>query len=162
MHHIPPTGLHNTAAGAGSTSGSSAASPERAAAAAPRVLLVEDDAVNRILSSLVVQAATGTPPDNACDGEEALEMVCQQPYDLILMDLLMPGMGGIEATRQIRALPSEAARCPIVALSASNHPDDVQRCLAAGMNGHLLKPLQADDLRAVLARWLKPPPQPLR
>ena len=118
------------------------------------VLLVDDDAVNRILASALVQQVTGVEPDTAADGEEALAMAQQQAYDLILMDLLLPGMQGTEAAQRIRALPGAHGRAPIVALSASAHADEVARSLGAGMNEHLCKPLCATDLAQVLHRWV--------
>ncbi len=113
-----------------------------------RVLLVEDDAVNRILSSLVVASVTGLEPDVACDGEEACTLASQTRYDLILMDLQLPGIDGLQAARLIRRGPGSAGRVTIVALTASSWAEDFERCRAAGLDGLLVKPLAAADLRA--------------
>ena len=125
-----------------------------AQAPAPRrVLLVEDDAVNRILASAVLQQIAGVDHDTAADGEEALELAQQHVYDLILMDLLLPGMHGTETARHIRALPGQQGRVPIVAVSASAFSDEVARSLSAGMNEHLCKPLGTVEMFDVLQRW---------
>lgn len=117
-----------------------------------RVLLVEDDAVNRILSSLVVASVTGLEPDLACDGEEACTLASQTRYDLILMDLQLPGIDGLQAARLIRRWPGVAGQVAIVALTASAWAEDAERCRAAGLDGWLAKPLLVADLRA-----LRPP-----
>ncbi len=113
------------------------------------MLLVDDDAVNRILASHVIASVTGLLPDTACNGAEACDMTRQTVYDLVLMDLQMPGMDGVQAALLIRACQGPAGLVPIVALTASQWPDDIKRCQAAGMNGHLIKPLVAADLQAL-------------
>ena len=119
--------------------------------AGARVLLVDDDTVNRILASHVIASVTGLLPDTACDGDEGCAMARQTVYDLVLMDLHMPGLDGVQAALLMRSSPGPAGRVPIVALTASLWPDDIERCQAAGMNGHLIKPLAAADLQAL--RW---------
>lgn len=114
-----------------------------------RVLLVEDDAVNRILSGLVVASVTGVEPDVACDGEEACTLARQTPYDLILMDLQLPGIDGLQAASQIQRSAGATGRAAIVALTASTGAEDAERCRAAGLDGLLAKPLVAADLRAL-------------
>ncbi len=90
--------------------------------------------------------------DAVSDGREALEAVQERPYDLIVMDMMMPGMDGLEATRAIRALPAQAAaRVPIIGLTAAAMPEDEAACLAAGMTGYERKPIGTDRLRAVVA-----------
>ena len=113
------------------------------------MLLVDDDAVNRILTSQVIANVTGLQPDTACDGAEACELAKLAVYDLVLMDLQMSGLDGVQATQLIRANSGPAGRVPIVALTASLWPEVVARCHAAGMNGHLVKPLTAADLQAL-------------
>ncbi|MFN4342403.1 MAG: response regulator [Azonexus sp.] len=123
-----------------------------------RLLLVEDEPLNREVATELVRDIAGLPLDIAANGEQALALVQQARYDLILMDLLMPGIDGLEVTRRIRQLPGYATT-PIVAMTANAFAEDRQRCLAAGMNDHLPKPVDPDRLRAVLQRWL---PQPLQ
>jgi CheY-like chemotaxis protein len=114
-----------------------------------RVLVVEDNPVNRLLatrllSRLEVQAET------AEDGERAVAAASAMAYDLILMDIQMPGVDGLQATRAIRVCGQGNPR--IVALTARVSPEDHAECLAAGMNDFLAKPLRLDSLRSVLAK----------
>jgi PAS domain S-box-containing protein len=121
-----------------------------------RVLLVEDEEVNR---EVTVELLKGVMPaiDVATDGSEAVRMGGKHAYDLILMDMQMPNMDGLDATRQLRMLPT-AARIPIVALTASAFAEDRRRCLAAGMDDIVLKPVDPDLLFATLLRWLSRQP----
>jgi CheY-like chemotaxis protein len=89
--------------------------------------------------------------DLANDGREAIEAVARQPYDLVLMDLQMPDMDGIEAARRIRSEEDERHRTPILALTANASAEDRDACLAAGMNGVLVKPLDANRLSEAMA-----------
>lgn len=114
-----------------------------------RVLVVDDVALNRELF-LEMLAQHGCKVDLAADGEEAVAAVRREAYDLVLMDVHMPVMDGMAAARAIRALGF--AELPILALTASGTPEQVASCLAAGMNGHLLKPLSPQDLEQALAR----------
>jgi CheY-like chemotaxis protein/anti-sigma regulatory factor (Ser/Thr protein kinase) len=95
----------------------------------------------------------GCEADLACDGAEAVECARARTYDLILMDMQMPRMDGLAATRAIRALPGHRDT-PIIALTANAFGEDRQRCLDAGMNGHLGKPVTPATLVATLGRWL--------
>ncbi|HEY3947618.1 response regulator [Phenylobacterium sp.] len=131
-----------------------AAGPEDeriATAAAPgkRVLLVEDNPINALLARALL-TREGCAIDHASGGEEALAAVKVGAYDLILMDMRMPGMTGVEAARALRAMGVET---PIVALTANAFEDDRHACLAAGMNDFLVKPMSPDALRATLTRW---------
>jgi signal transduction histidine kinase/CheY-like chemotaxis protein/HPt (histidine-containing phosphotransfer) domain-containing protein len=121
------------------------------------ILLVEDNSVNQRVGVLMLERL-GYVADVAGNGIEALEAVRRQPYDLILMDIQMPGMDGLEATRRIRAeLP--AARQPrIVAVTANVLREQRQACLAAGMDDLLQKPVVFADLRAALSRTTAPKP----
>jgi two-component system sensor histidine kinase/response regulator len=128
------------------------AAQRKAGALAGRVLLAEDNPVNQEVAVQLLQAA-GVAVDVASDGQQALDMARAQPYDLVLMDMQMPRMDGLQATRAIRALPA-LARLPIVAMTANAFPEDRQACLDAGMNDHLAKPVDPRVLHAALARWL--------
>ena len=127
-------------------------------AEALRILLVEDEPLNCEVAVELVKEIAGLPLDVAEDGEQALAQVQATQYDLILMDLLMPGIDGLEVTRRIRALPQYAST-PIVAMTANAFAEDRQRCLDAGMNDHLAKPVDPERLRAILQRWLAQPLQ---
>ena len=118
-----------------------------------RILLVEDEAMARdVARSLLEQV--GLVVDSAEDGVQAVALAEGNAYDLILMDLSMPKLDGLEATRTIRRLPA-CAQLPIVALTACAFGDDRQRCLAAGMNDHLAKPVVPGRLFDTLAAWLE-------
>lgn len=116
------------------------------------VLVAEDLPVNQLLVRAILERA-GHRVDIAIDGSAAVEAVQRQIYDLVLMDVQMPGMDGLEATRVIRALPSAAGRIPIVALTANALPSEVERCRKSGMDDHIAKPIEASHLLAALARW---------
>jgi CheY-like chemotaxis protein/HPt (histidine-containing phosphotransfer) domain-containing protein len=124
-----------------------------------RVLAVEDVAVNRELMRLFL-AGRGFDVEVACDGVEAVGAVEANDYDLVFMDVQMPGLDGLDATRQIRAMGGRAANLPIVALSANMIPGDVQRCLDAGMTAHLGKPFTSDTLVDAVRRWVIDGDQP--
>jgi two-component system sensor histidine kinase/response regulator len=97
----------------------------------------------------------------ASNGHEAVEMAQQTPYALILMDMKMPGIDGLEATRAIRTLPGRTA-VPIVAMTANAFADDRDRCLAADMNAHSGKPIEPDVLYATVMQWLLKARNPAR
>jgi two-component system, sensor histidine kinase and response regulator len=117
-----------------------------------RLLLAEDNPVNQEVATELLRGA-GLQVDVAADGEAALAMAQRQAYDLILMDMQMPRMDGLAATRQIRALPHHA-RTPILAMTANAFSEDGAACLAAGMNGHVPKPVEPAALYVELMRWL--------
>jgi CheY-like chemotaxis protein len=112
-----------------------------------RVLLAEDNAVNRHFA-VAALAAIGCEVDVARDGEEALRLVAAQRYDVVLMDCQMPVVDGYEAARRIRAAGHTV---PIVALTADAMHGDRERCLAAGMNEYMSKPIAPAALRRVVA-----------
>jgi signal transduction histidine kinase/ActR/RegA family two-component response regulator len=123
----------------------------------PHVLVVEDNLINQKVAVHRLQRL-GCRVDVAGDGNEALERIAQHPYDMVFMDVQMPGMDGLETTRAIRAREREnGGRLRIVAMTAHAFADDRQRCLEAGMDDHVSKPVVADALEAVLHRFL---PQP--
>ncbi|MBL8472958.1 MAG: PAS domain S-box protein, partial [Rhodocyclaceae bacterium] len=117
-----------------------------------RILLVEDHTVNQQVA-LQLLAAVGLGADLAADGLRAVEMARAGNYSLILMDVQMPVMDGLAATREIRRLP-QCAQVPIIAMTADAFREDRERCLAAGMNGHIAKPIDPEHLYAALEKWL--------
>jgi signal transduction histidine kinase/ActR/RegA family two-component response regulator/HPt (histidine-containing phosphotransfer) domain-containing protein len=119
-----------------------------------RVLVAEDNPLSRELMRQML-TARGCMVDLAEDGVAAVERARSTPYDLILMDLQMPRMDGLGATRAIRALP-EHAHTPILGVTSSAFADDRRRCLEAGMTEHVGKPVTPEILARVLARWLAP------
>jgi two-component system, sensor histidine kinase and response regulator len=118
-----------------------------------RLLVVEDVAMNRELVVAVLRSA-GYTVDAVGDGAAAVAAVHRSRYDLVLMDIEMPGMDGLEATRAIRALPGRSASAPIIALTAAVSPADVERCTAAGMNGFIGKPVDRAELLTTVHRTL--------
>ena len=123
-------------------------------------LLVADDIeLNRIIL-VELLSDTGVVIDEAADGAEALAMFEESPpgyYSLIFMDIQMPHLDGHEATRAIRALErADAQSVVIVAVTANSYPEDVEKAMAAGMNGHMAKPIDADAVRLVLREKLRP------
>ncbi len=116
-----------------------------------RVLLADDNAVNTTIGARWIQK-NGCDVLTAVNGRAAVEIAAREQFDLILMDVQMPVMDGFEATRAIRAREPAGTRVPIVALTASAMKEDERRCLAAGMDGHLAKPLDHVKLAEVIAR----------
>ena len=116
-----------------------------------RVLMADDAAANRELVTAIM-SGLGVNLDTVCDGAEAVEAARSGGYDLILMDVHMPVMDGLAATRAIRAMGGAVAQTPIVALTANVQPEQVERCLAAGMDGHVGKPIRIAELLAVMNR----------
>ena len=139
------------AAGAGQTAPQAPVDERASNAAAPgkRILLVEDNPINALLARALL-TREGCSIDHAPGGAEALAAVKVGEYDLILMDMRMPGMSGIETATALR---QGGLTTPIVALTANAFDDDRRACLAAGMDDFLVKPLSPDDLRAMLIRW---------
>ena len=150
---FPAPLLPSLASGATSTSFEDGLVPSFAGA---RVLVVEDNPVNQHVARDTLELAQ-IEVDIVADGEEALRALENKRYDVVLMDIQMPGMDGFEATRRIRQNPS-FRELPIVATTAHVAKIDREECFAAGMNAFISKPLQLDELYATLARWLAPKP----
>lgn len=120
---------------------------------ASRILIVDDDPVMRFTASALLTRA-GLEADTAQDGESALRALADRHYDLVLMDVMMPGMDGLETTRRIRLLPEPWGRAPILAWTAAEAFLDKDHCLAAGMDGFVAKRTDHSLLEAV-THWLE-------
>jgi PAS domain S-box-containing protein len=118
-----------------------------------RILLVEDEPVNREIALLLLEDV-GQSVDVAVDGEEAVALAAGCEYDLILMDMQMPRMNGLEATRRIRALPC-SGRMAIVAMTANAFVEDRARCFEAGMDDFVAKPVKPAEMYTCLLKWLQ-------
>ena len=117
-----------------------------------RVLVVDDNSVNQKVAARML-SRLGCRVDLAANGREALDLVSQVGYDVVFMDCMMPEMDGYESTAAIRQLTTEASRTPIIAMTANAMQGDRERCLAAGMDDYLSKPVQPEQLAEALARW---------
>jgi CheY-like chemotaxis protein len=124
-----------------------------------RVLLAEDNPVNQQVAAAFLQAG-GLDVTLAENGLEAVEWVKKARFDVVLMDMQMPDMDGTQATRLIRKLP-HCAGLPIIAMTAAAMDSDRQECLAAGMNAHVAKPIDAEKLVKTLLEWVSPVGQAL-
>jgi signal transduction histidine kinase/ActR/RegA family two-component response regulator len=121
-------------------------------AAAGRILVVDDHPINLEIAATLMTMA-GYEVDQAESASQAIERARKTAYDLILMDMHMPEMDGLQATRAIRALPAPFGTAPIIAMSADALPTQVERCYAAGMVDHIPKPVQREALYAKVDRW---------
>ena len=124
-----------------------------------RVLLVEDDPINRLVAATKLEDL-GLEVIPAEDGESALDRLRDEQVDLVFMDCQLPGMDGYETTRRWRAQEGEGPRLPIVALTAHAVEGERERCLDAGMDDFLTKPLRQDDLLEILQPWAETEPVP--
>ena len=141
--------------GPGRSAGPSPEAEMPAAIQGARILLVEDNELNQDVGRELLTAA-GFVVDVAENGAVAVRKVRETSYDLVFMDIQMPVMDGLAATRAIRELPGLDG-LPIVAMTANALHQDRERCLEAGMNAYVAKPIDPDELWAVLGRWLRPP-----
>lgn len=119
---------------------------------ATRILLADDLDLNRKLISDML-TIDGHVVECVEDGKEAVAAVSLRRYDLVLMDVVMPGMDGLTATRAIRALPIPASTVPIVALTANSYGEQLKDCIAAGMDATLVKPMSLDQLSNAVQTW---------
>jgi CheY-like chemotaxis protein len=134
-------------------------SPTEAPATSPdfsayRLLLVDDDPINLEVAQELLTQMQGLRVETAGDGAQALQMAALNAYDLILMDMQMPVMDGLTATRAIRKLPAYATT-PILAITANAFAEDRQRCLDAGMNDYIAKPFTQNAMFGSLVKWMK-------
>ncbi|CAO1651335.1 response regulator [Parasphingorhabdus sp. NYA22] len=121
-------------------------------------MVAEDHDINRVLITALLKQL-GSYPDIAEDGAEAIEKIEQaindeDPYSIILMDLQMPNVDGMGATRKLRRLGVTNEALPIIAITAHAYQEDIKACHAAGMQEHLGKPIIKDDLGRVLEKWM--------
>ena len=138
----------------------SAAECIQARHAGTRVLLAEDEPINQEVSRGLLEDV-GLAVDVAADGQEAVALARQNRYALVLLDMQMPHLNGVDAARAIRVLPGYA-QAPILAMTANAFDEDRQVCIAAGMNDHIGKPVDPALLYATLLRWLDKPADPER
>ena len=124
--------------------------------ARPHILIADDNATNRVVAQALCEMF-GCTSETVEDGQEALEAVQSRPFDLILMDIKMPRMDGVQATQAIRALPGESRNIPIVALTANADPDDAKHYLAVGMAAVVEKPIKPGRLRMAMNAALAAP-----
>ncbi|MBV9267693.1 MAG: response regulator, partial [Acidobacteriaceae bacterium] len=120
------------------------------------ILLAEDNLINQKVA-LHMLRRLGFDVDVATNGRDAIDMFQLKNYDLILMDCQMPEMDGFEAASAIRELESPGNRIPIIAATANAFSEDQARCLSAGMDDHLPKPIAMESLNLLLQRWLPSP-----
>jgi CheY-like chemotaxis protein len=121
----------------------------------PHILVVEDNPVNQTVIGHLL-SRFGCRFEVAGDGETAIEAVARDRFDMILMDIQMPGMSGIETTRVIRAMDGAVARTPIVGLSANAMEGDGDAFIRAGMDDYITKPIDIPRLRATIDRFAGP------
>jgi len=118
-----------------------------------KLLLAEDNLVNQHVAMAVLRKL-GLKADLAANGQEAVDALLGNSYDLVLMDCQMPEMDGFQATRKIRENEGEGRHVPILAMTANAMQGDRERCLESGMDDYLPKPVTIDNLKNALRRWL--------
>jgi CheY-like chemotaxis protein len=143
-HDMPQMPLHFSALGERDADGA-------LTDAAPLVLVAEDNPVNAMLAARLLDKC-GCRADVVVDGHEALEAIERTAYAAVLMDCQMPGMDGYEATRELRRRETAPAHLPVIATTAHSMTKDREKCLDAGMDDYIAKPIRADDLRDALSR----------
>jgi len=136
--------------------GAGAAAEAPSPAVAAPVLVVDDVAANRLLLGAVLSRA-GFTHEQAADGETALALLASRSYAAVLMDVQMPGIDGLEATRRLRAMPAPTGRLPVIGVTAYRTPENDAAAIQAGMNLCLAKPVSAADLAEILGRTTRVP-----
>ena len=116
-----------------------------------KVLVTEDEAINRMYITTILER-NGWDIDEASDGKEAVELIKKKDYDIVLMDISMPRMNGLDATMEIRKGEDETTHLPIVALTAHAFPSDRKKFIEAGMDDVVVKPLNAQTLIEIIAK----------
>jgi PAS domain S-box-containing protein len=117
------------------------------------ILVGEDNHINQVMITQMLEMI-GCTADIANDGQETIDMLEAQHYDLVLMDCMMPKINGYDATKIIRKMDGDKKNIPIIALTANALQGDRQKCISVGMNDYLTKPIRKNELQAVLAKWL--------
>jgi len=125
-----------------------------------KLLLVEDNQINQEVAQEIL-AAAGFEIDICDNGAQALEAVHNKHYDVVLMDIQMPVMDGLQATHAIRSLGGHFTELPIIAMTAHALRENTEKSFAAGMNGHITKPIEPDTMFKEISRWLKPSEKPI-
>jgi len=126
---------------------------EAASQARTRVLLAEDNPVNQKVAVLMLQGM-GCRVDIVSDGREAVAAMGRAQYDVVFMDCQMPNLDGFDATAEIRSLETPGRRVPIIAMTANAMEGDREKCLAAGMDDYVAKPVRRDVLEKTIRRWI--------
>jgi CheY-like chemotaxis protein len=144
--------------------GSHAPAPDGAAArvpawqGSPLVLVVEDNPVNQIVAVRALERC-GCRTELAADGHEALQALARYHYDVVLMDCQMPGLDGYAATAELRRRETDGRHTPVIAMTAHGMTGDRERCLQAGMDDYICKPMKQQILAGMLRRWLSRDPE---
>ena len=126
---------------------------EKAPGETIRVLVAEDNIDNRDLVVMLLEDMGYRHIQVVSNGEEALDKIASEPFEIVLMDCQMPILDGYEATRRLRQLDSVNSELPVIALTANAMQGDREKCIEAGMNDYLTKPFVAEDLAAVIKQW---------
>ena len=152
---VPPPRSHKTTRRAAEEPGRASGNRESTTAAVPTILLVEDNIINQRVASAML-SKLNFHVDAVVNGIEAIEALKNKAYTLVIMDLQMPLMGGLEATREIRKTETGAINhdIPIIAMTANATREDRDECLKTGMNDFISKPVMMQDLQELLKKWL--------